>query len=221
MRASLTTLLVAFAGASFALCAFAHRAGAAVAPPAHHHDMGAMKPLPTGALPDTSLYQLHVTLESSSGAEFQLAGLAGKPMLVTMFYSQCTSVCPLLTSQLQQLVAGLSPADRARLDVLMVSFDSARDTPKALAAFALQHRIRIAGWRVARGSAHDVRTLAAALGIQYRELPDHSFNHSAVITLLDAQGVPRARTQVIAGKDPAFLSSIVALLGASTVGHRH
>jgi protein SCO1/2 len=57
-----------------------------------------------------------------------------------------------------------------------------------------------------------VRAIAAALGIRYRQLPDKSFSHSSVITLLDRDGVPAARTQVLAAEDPGFVASLRAQL---------
>jgi protein SCO1 len=211
LRRAATALLLA--SAVLIPASAAHAAEAT--PAAHHHDMaGMVMPPAAGALPGTSLYQLDLALEPASGAPFRLASLAGRPVLVTMFYSHCTSVCPMLTSQLQRLVSSLPQAARERADVLMVSFDSLRDTPPVLAAFASAHHIDGPRWHVARGSAADVRALAAALGIQYRELPDHSFNHSAVIALLDAEGVPRARSEQLAGDDPAFRAAVGRLAAA-------
>jgi protein SCO1/2 len=75
----------------------------------------------------------------------------------------------------------------------MVSFDSARDTPQSLSAFAQEHHIEGENWILARAPANDVRSLAAALGIQYRELPDHTFSHSTLISLADRDGVIRGK----------------------------
>jgi protein SCO1/2 len=182
-------------------------------PPAHHHDMAGTDDMAAPAsIPGASLYQLSLTLEAADGSTHTLAELRGKPLLLAMFYSHCTSVCPLLTTQLQRLTRALTPDERQKLRVLMVSFDSKRDTPAALSEFKALHHIDDGNWLVTRGSAGDVRTLAAALGIRYRELPDQGFSHSAVITLLDAAGVARARTQTIAGEDPAFLAALTELL---------
>src|SRR5262249_19214185 len=54
-------------------------------------------------LPGDSLYQLQVPLESSDGTPMSLASLRGKPLLVTLFYNNCSSVCPMLTAQLQTI----------------------------------------------------------------------------------------------------------------------
>ena len=159
-------------------------------------------------LPGESLYQLPVTLTTSAGTSMKLSALRHTPLIVTMFYSQCASVCPLLTAQLQRITRRLSAAERRRIQVLMVSFDSARDTPAALAAFAAEHDIARDNWVVAGASASDVRLLAAALGIQYRELADHTFNHSAIISVTDREGVVRSQTSDLADSKGSFAAAI-------------
>src|SRR5205085_698484 len=110
----------------------------------------------------------------------KLADFRGQPLVVTMFYSHCTSVCPLLTAQVQRLVGSMSAAERQKIRILLVSFDSRRDTPETLTTFKDEHHIQDANWIIAGAAASDVRALAAALGIRYRELPDHTFNHSSI-----------------------------------------
>jgi protein SCO1/2 len=159
-------------------------------------------------LPGESLYQLPVTLTTAAGTSMKLSALRNTPLIVTMFYSQCASVCPLLTAQLQRITQCLSEKERSRVRVLMISFDSIRDTPETLTTFAAEHHIARDNWVVARASASDVRLLAAALGIQYRELPDHTFNHSAIIAVTDREGVVRAQTSDLADSKGSFVTAI-------------
>jgi len=173
----------------------------------HHerHDLAGLD-----VIPGDSLYQLSVMLQSADGKTLKIAELRGQPLLVTMFYSHCTSVCPLLTAQVQRLIGSLTPAERLRIRVLMVSFDSLKDTPEALTDFKAQHHIQEANWIIARASASDVRALAVALGIRYRELSDHTFNHSAVISVTDRDGIVRARTSEMTGPDDGFVAALRA-----------
>jgi protein SCO1 len=175
----------------------------------HHHDMPGMD-----SVPGDSLYQLSTVLEVANGSTIKLAELRGKPLLVTMFYSHCSSVCPLLTAQVQRLVNSLPSAERQQILILMVSFDSLRDTPAALTDFKAEHHIHDANWIIARAPAGDVRTLAATLGIRYRELPDHTFNHSAIISVTDRDGTVRARTSAIGVPDDTFVRALRAQIAA-------
>jgi protein SCO1/2 len=165
-------------------------------------------------LPGDSLYQLPVKLETADGAKLSLSSLRGRPVLITMFYSHCTSVCPLIAQDLQNLEERLSPVEKQHVRMLMVSFDAEGDAPADLRAFEERHRIGGAGWLLARTSAEEVRLLAAALGIRYKHLPDQSFNHSSIITLLDQQGVVRAKTLGAQATDEAFVVKLKALVGA-------
>jgi protein SCO1 len=173
----------------------------------------------TDILPGDSLYQLPVTLQTAEGRTLKLGDLRGLPLVVTLFYSQCSSVCPLLTSQVQRVIGALSPTERRQIRILMVSFDSLRDTPEVLTAFKAEHHSQDENWIIAHASAGDVRALAAALGIRYRELPDHTFNHSAIISVADRDGTLRARSSEITGLDKEFIAAVRAQIAvAPTTG---
>ena len=95
--------------------------------------------------------------------------------------------------------------------MLIVSFEAQRDTPAELKKFKRQHHIEDWRWIVARASASGVRLLAAVPGIRYRELPDHSSNHSAVIVLANQEGVVRSRAVGVQGIDDSFLATLRTL----------
>lgn len=100
---------------------------------------------------------------------------------------------------------GLKPVDH---EYYVVSFDSTRETPATLTAFESEHHMMGGRWIVAKASRSDVRLLAAALGIQYRELADHTFNHSAILSLADADGTVRARTHELDDADGSFIAAV-------------
>jgi protein SCO1/2 len=79
--------------------------------------------------------------------------------------------------------------------VLLVSFDPERDTPQRLAELAALHGVDQNRWSLARASDEQVRELAAVLGLKYRRLDNGEFNHSSVISVLDADGTIQARVE--------------------------
>lgn len=168
-------------------------------------------------LPGDSLYQLEIPLQTSDGRAIVLSAMRGKPLLVTLFYSECSSVCPMITVRLQSIERQLPARKRQNVTVLMISLDSARDTPERLETFRREHHIEGPNWIVARAAEADVRALAAVLGVRYRELPDHSFNHSAVIALADRDGVIRARADGVQGADAPFLRQVQSMAAS---GHQ-
>ena len=168
-----------------------------------------------GPLPGDSLFQLGVTLQTSDGAALPLAELRGKPVLIAMFYASCSNVCPLLTAAMQHVERTLAEPERQRLRFVMVSLDPGHDTPEHLTAFAAEHHVDTGHWILARTASAQVRALAAALDVRYRLLPDGSFSHASVITLLDADGVRRARTRALDGADPEFAAALHAVVEAA------
>ncbi|MCA9547619.1 MAG: SCO family protein [Myxococcales bacterium] len=137
-------------------------------------------------LPADSVYALDVPLTDDAGAPFRLGALAGQPVVITMVYGRCPHVCPLLIRHAMQLVESVPAAHRGRVKVALVSFDPS-DTPAFLHGLRDKHGLG-AAVHLAGGSEAAVRVLATALDIRYRKLPDGSFGHTSVLTVLDPQG---------------------------------
>ena len=53
-----------------------------------------------------------------------------------------------------------------------------------------------------------MRTVAALLNLQYRQLPDGEFNHSTVIALLSPQGAIEATSSKLGTPDDALLARL-------------
>jgi protein SCO1/2 len=157
-------------------------------------------------LPSDSLYQLSVPLTDQDGHATPFAARRGTPQIVSMFYTSCTMVCPMIidTMKATRRAAG----EPAGLHLLAVSFDPERDSVDALRRYAAAHKLDLRWWTLARTAPQDTRSLAALLGVQYRKLPDGEFNHSSALLLLDGEGRIVARTSVIGRTDPEFVAAV-------------
>lgn len=164
--------------------------------------------------PGNSVYQLKIPLVDQDARKTRWDEAPKGPRIVSMFYSSCDFVCPMLFEAIKIVEAGLPPESRQRLSVGLVSLDPQRDTPAVLKKTASQRSIDETRWRLYRADAADVRTLAATLGIQYRQLTGGEFNHSTVLVLLDAQGRVMARTEKISAVDPVFMKAVLTLTAA-------
>jgi protein SCO1/2 len=162
--------------------------------------------------PTDSVYNLQITLTDQLGQARPLDTLRGRPVLITMFYTSCQMVCPMIVEAIRATEQKLTPEQRDKLAVLMVSFDTERDTVPVLKATADKRGLAAPHWTLARSDAKSVRRLAAVLGIQYRPTADGEFNHSSTLLLLDGEGRIAARTNQISGADPAMVARIKALV---------
>lgn len=166
---------------------------------------------------DTSLYQLQLDLEDQHGKHVGFDVFQGQPVLIAMFYAKCPHVCPLTIHNLQKTEARLDPGLRKNLRVLLVSLDMENDTPAALLELANRQNIDLQRWKLVRTSASDVKKLAAVLGVRFRALPDGEFNHSTLISLLDANGKLGATSEALAEVDEVFLEKIIGELRANSI----
>ena len=186
---------------------------------APHHPPA--QPAPVQTLAERkSLYQLRLPLTDQLGVttwwgEFgDVVQKDGKktahPRLVSMFYTRCDMVCPMLFESIRLMEATLPVASRQRLRISLVTLDPERDDVASLKQTADQRGGDAARWRLYRSDLADVRKIAGLLGVQYRRLGSGDFSHSTPVVLLDALGVEVGRTEQITKPDPGFLKVLAA-----------
>ena len=128
-------------------------------------------------------------LVRSDGAPLSLSELKGRPLIVSLVYTSCSTVCPVGTETLKSSVAQARRAlGAASFEVLTLGFDARNDTPRRMAAFALDHDI--AGdplWHVASASPAVLKALLGEVGFTYAGAAG-GFEHVAQTTILDADG---------------------------------
>ncbi|MEX2150718.1 MAG: SCO family protein [Steroidobacteraceae bacterium] len=165
------------------------------------------------ALPDDSVYQLDAMLVDQFARPLRFRDLRGKPRLVTMIYTQCKYVCPMIVDSVQAVERGLTPAERLRIGFVLISMDPKRDTPAALQAVMTTRRLNPAAWTLLRPEETGLRGIAGILGVRYRALADGEFNHTTELVLLDADGRILARSaQIGGGVDRGLLAAVRAVL---------
>lgn len=160
------------------------------------------------ALPSDSVYRLSAALTDQTGRSFRLDERRGRPLLVSMFYTSCQLVCPMLIESIRDAERQLGAADREHVGVLLVTFDPEHDTVAVLKRTADQRAGDPARWTLARTDPATVRKLASVLGIQYRALANGEFNHTTAILLLDGQGRIVARSSKLGGAEPGFVQRV-------------
>jgi len=173
---------------------------------ADHTGHAAGEPLAPAS--DMSLYHLDAVWTDQHGEKRTLSSLAGRPQAVAMVYTHCSAACPQLVLDLMRLDAA---APAGSLGLVLVSIDPARDTPERLGQFAAKVGLDPERWTLLTGNDGDVRALAALLGVQYRQA-GQEFNHSNVISLLDADGVVAHRQEGLAADNTATLAALERLL---------
>ena len=138
-------------------------------------------------LTERSVYQLDATWTNDAGETSALGALRGRPVVLAMFFAQCEYACPVIVNDLQRLRALLPESVRGEARIVLVSFDSERDTPAALRAF--RERMSLdAQWTLLRAEPDAVQELAMLLGVKFKRDARGQFAHSNLLTVLNAEG---------------------------------
>jgi protein SCO1/2 len=136
---------------------------------------------------DRSLFQLDSSWTNDQRASLKLGALGERPLVVTMFFAKCEYACPVLVHDMKKVQAALSADARDKVGFVLVSFDTERDTPAALAEYRKNHELP-ANWTLLRGAPDDVLELAALLGVKFKKDARGQFAHSNILTVLNGSG---------------------------------
>lgn len=140
-----------------------------------------------------SIYDLDIPLIDADGRRASPSDLRGRVVVASMIYTSCTAICPGIAEDMKAIERRLPAAQRAAVSFALFSIDPRRDTPQALARFAAERGLARPGWRLFATSEDGVRTLAAVLGARYAPEPAGGIAHSALIVVIDRDGVLRHR----------------------------
>jgi protein SCO1/2 len=129
------------------------------------------------------------TLQNYNGESFNLAADRGKAVFVTFLYAHCPDVCPLIAANLHNAYARMTPAQRAKSDIVAVSVDPHGDTAGTVAAFMQAHQLAGEG-KYLIGSASKLAPVWKAwnVGSEKDVSKPELVNHSALIYGISAGG---------------------------------
>ena len=123
-----------------------------------------------------------IALVDQTGARMSLADLPGAPVLVTVAYGHCATVCP---SIINDLHAARRTLGRSDVPLVVVTLDPWRDTPERLPTLARHWQLQ-PGDRVLSGSGADVSVVLDELGIGRRRNDiTGDVEHATTVLILD------------------------------------
>ncbi len=130
------------------------------------------------------------TLTTAGGATVTDRTYRGKWLLVYFGYTFCPDTCPTTLGEIARALAKLGP-EAAKLQVLFITVDPQRDTPKVMASYVRAFDPRIVGLI---GAPQQLAAVAKEYGVYYVRrrtgagADDYLMDHSAYIYVMDPQG---------------------------------
>lgn len=134
-----------------------------------------------------SVYQLKGYWTDQNERKLGLSKLGGRPQIVAMIFTHCTSICPRIVEEMKSIRDSLPAAIKNQVGGVLVSFDPDRDTPVQLRQFAAAHQLDNQ-WELLQGNASQVRELSMVLNVKYQRLSGGDYSHSGNIYILDRTG---------------------------------
>jgi protein SCO1/2 len=129
-------------------------------------------------------------LKDSLGQQVNIDEDRGKAVLVTFIYTNCPDICPLIVGHLHAALGKLGP-EADKLQIIAVSVDPERDTPKAVNKFLADHQMTgrmkyLVGSRPELERTWKAWHIRAASGKSKKD--PELVEHSALVYGVDASG---------------------------------
>lgn len=116
--------------------------------------------------------------------------LRGKVLLIYFGYTNCPDVCPASLAAGGQALNALTPAEQAKVRLMMVSVDPGRDTLQHLKEYTAFFHPQLTG---ITGSPEEIAALAKAFGAGYIKQPakadgSYAIDHTVSTYVIDREG---------------------------------
>ena len=139
------------------------------------------------ALPSDSIYQIEGTWQTESNQSIQLKSLTGKPQLIALVFTGCSTSCPVIVESMKRVESKVPANMRDKMGFILVTLTPETDTAKQLKIFKDKKGLN-KNWIMLRGNDVLVRTLSNALNSRYKVIKEGDVAHSNTVTLLNNVG---------------------------------
>jgi protein SCO1/2 len=158
-----------------------------------------------------------LVLVDQLGKPLRLAELRGRPLVLSLVFTNCYYVCSGQTLHLREVTRVARQALGPRsFSVLTVGFDSAHDTPDRMLAYGVDRGIDDPEWRFASADAATIRRLTDEVGFTWFP-SSRGFDHITQLTILDANGVVAQQVYGQEFAPPELVEPLKQLLLGRTV----
>jgi protein SCO1/2 len=123
------------------------------------------------------------------GDLFNIERMQGIWSIVFFGFTHCPDICPTTLAMLNDTYSKLKDSEKERLQIVMISLDSERDTVEKLAEYVPYFNQEFIG---VTGNKHLIRRLTAELNVAYNQVPlsgdDYTVDHSTQLILINPMG---------------------------------
>jgi protein SCO1 len=119
----------------------------------------------------------------------QLSQFTGKPLIISLIYTGCADVCPMVSEALADAVdTATATFGSDAFNVVTIGFDTENDTPGRMRSYARSHGIEMANWHFLSGSGAAIEQLADDMGFIFTP-SSKGYDHMTRTSVIDNDGV--------------------------------
>ena len=144
-----------------------------------------LAPSPTWCAP-FNFYTVPYPFINDRAQTVHLSEWRGKPLILTMEYSNCRFMCTTTFAKLKAIQAA-ADQQKLQIDFMIVSLDPKNDTPQAWRQYRTSRGVDRSNWHLLTGTEATTKKFADLMGIKYWYMDDHIL-HDFKIVRLNAQG---------------------------------
>ena len=152
-------------------------------------------------------------LRDNHGQSFQLGQLADRPLVVSMIYTSCHHICPMITRNLARNVEVAREAlGEDAFSVVTIGFDWQVDSPERMRQFATEQGASgVEDWHFLAADASVIGALSANLGFLF--FPSaKGFDHLVQTTVVDRNGTIYRQLYGVELDTPTFVEPLKELV---------
>lgn len=136
----------------------------------------------------TEMAAPQIELTNQDGQPISLRALEGRVVVVTAVYATCGLACPRILGQVKNVMAKLSPEQRAQVTVLGVTLDPEHDTAEALTRMAKAQKVLAPQYQLLTGPPEAVNQALDAMQVARSRNPTTGLiDHQNLFLLIDRQ----------------------------------
>ncbi|WNJ99573.1 SCO family protein [Thalassospiraceae bacterium LMO-JJ14] len=111
-----------------------------------------------------------------------------KPLVISLVYTGCADICPMVSEALADAVSVARDALGAdSFQIVTIGFDARNDSPNRMRSYAASHGINVKGWHFLSADAASIDALSRDLGFSFNPSPQ-GFDHLSQTTVIDTDG---------------------------------
>jgi protein SCO1/2 len=156
-------------------------------------------------------------LLDASGALFESRSLLGSYVVYGFIFTRCTvpSMCPATTRRMAEFQTLLQEAEGPQVQLVLISFDPAFDTPEVLASYADAYGLQQRHTTLLTGDSNAIANLMKQLGVLVYDDAQMIYKHTMQTTLVGPGGKVLYRVPGGHWSPEDFMAKIIASAAGS------